>query len=192
MTNSHLRITGLGASNHSDYQRVNYDYYATDPKAVEDLLKVEKFDSLILEPCCGEGHISKTLSKNGYMATSYDLIDRGFGIGGVDFLERKDKWEGDIITNPPYKHALDFIKKSLEIIKTGNKVAMLLKIQFLESQRRKEFFMDNPPKRIYVFSKRANCARNGDFENFPSNGAICYCWFIWEKGFKGEPSIRWI
>lgn len=181
----------MGASNHSEFERVQHDYYATDPQAVEELLKVESFDKNILEPCCGEGHISKVLEKHGYMVESSDLIDRNFGRGGVDYLTISS-WHGDIITNPPYKHAKEFVEHSLKIIKPGKRVAMLLKIQFLESVKRRELFEENPPKYVYVFSKRVNCARNGDFKGFPRNSAICYCWYIWEKGFKGEPVIRWI
>ena len=181
----------MGASNHSDFERVKHDYYATDPQAVEDLLKVESFDKNILEPCCGEGHISKVLEKHGYMVESSDLIDRDFGRGGVDYLTISS-WHGDIITNPPYKHAKEFVEHSLKIIKPGKRVAMLLKIQFLEGVKRRELFEENPPKYVYVFSRRANCARNGDFKGFPRNSAVCYCWYIWEKGFKGEPVIRWI
>ncbi len=180
----------MGASNHSDFTRVQHDYYATDPQAVEELLKVESFDKNILEPCCGEGHISKVLEKHGYMVKSSDLIDRNFGRGGVDYLTIKS-WHGDIITNPPYKYAKEFVEHSIKIINPGQRVAMLLKIQFLESVKRRELFEENPPKYVYVFSKRTVCARNGDFEKTPSS-AVCYCWYIWEKGFKGEPVIRWI
>ena len=180
----------MGASNHSDFERVKHDYYATDPQAVEELLKVESFDKNILEPCCGEGHISKVLEKHGYTVESSDLIDRDFGRGGVDYLTISN-WHGDIITNPPYKYAKEFVEHSLKIIKPGKRVAMLLKIQFLESVKRRELFEENPPKYVYVFSKRTVCARNGDFEKTPSS-AVCYCWYIWEKGFKSEPVIRWI
>ena len=180
----------MGASNHSDFEREQHDYYATDPQAVEELLKVESFDKNILEPCCGEGHISKVLEKHGYMVESSDLIDRDFGRGGIDYLTISS-WHGDIITNPPYKHAKEFVEHSLKIIKPGKRVAMLLKIQFLESVKRRELFEENPPKYVYVFSKRVSCARNGDFTTY-SSGAVCYCWYIWEKGFKGEPVIRWI
>lgn len=68
---------------------------------------------------------------------------------------------------------------------------MLLKLTFLEGQKRKQFFLKNPPKKIYVFSKRITCAMNGEFENYPSS-AIAYAWYIWEKGYKGKPTIDWI
>ena len=179
----------LGASNHSGLTREVNDYYATDPKAVKLLLEKEKFSINLLEPSCGEGHISKVLSEHGYNVTSSDLISRGFG-NTQDFFDYK-YFNGDIITNPPYKLALDFVKHSLEIIPDGNKVAMFLKIQFLESKSRRIFFDEFPPKKIYVASGRLNCAKNGEFEKNPSSAA-CYAWFIWEKGYTGKPEIDWI
>lgn len=55
----------LGASNHADHDRAWADYYATEPKAAEWLIKLEDFDAPILEPACGEGHISKVLMRGG-------------------------------------------------------------------------------------------------------------------------------
>lgn len=179
----------LGANNHSDVIREVNDYYATDPRAVEMLLEKEKFNSIILEPSCGEGHISRVLLDRGYAVKSSDLIDRGFG-DVKDFFEI-DEFNGDIITNPPYKIALDFVKHSLDIIPEGNKVAMFLKLQFLEGKARKEFYKNNPPKKIYVASGRLVCAMNGDFEKYKSS-AVAYAWFIWEKGYNGSPEIDWI
>lgn len=179
----------LAASNHSKGEREVNDYYATEPKAVELLLQKEKFSSIILEPSCGEGHISRVLLDNGYAVKSSDLIDRGFG-EVKDFFE-VDEFCGDIITNPPYKVALDFVKHSLDIIPEGNKVAMFLKLQFLEGKARREFYKENPPKKIYVASGRLNCAKNGKFEEFKSS-AVAYAWFVWEKGYQGSPEIDWI
>ena len=179
----------LGASNHSKLERETNDYYATEPKAVELLLEKEKFSSNLLEPSCGEGHISKVLSEHGYNVTSSDLISRGFG-DTQDFFDYK-YFNGNIVTNPPYKVALDFVKHSLKIIPDGNKVAMFLKLQFLEGKARKEFYKTNPPKKIYVASGRLNCAKNGEFEKYPSS-AVAYAWFVWEKGYQGKPEIDWI
>lgn len=178
-----------GCSNHTDKDRQTHDYYATDPKCVNELLEVEQFQHNILEPCCGEGHISKELIKHGYNVTSSDLIDRGFGT--TKDLLSYEHWSGDIITNPPYKNAVKYVKHCLDIVDDGAKVAMFLKITFLESKERLKFFKKYPPKYVYVYSSRRLCALNGDFEKSKVK-AICYCWFIWVKGYKGEPTIRWI
>lgn len=181
----------LGASNHVEEEREEHDYYATDPIAIKLLLEQEKFNKKILEPACGEGHLSKPLIKAGYNVTSRDLIDRGYGIGGIDFLAIDNlSFDGDIITNPPYRYAQEFIMKSLQIIPKGNKVAMFLKLTFMETKGRKQMFIEFPPKVIYVSSSRITCYKNG--ETFNTNSAIAYAWYVWEKGFKGNTTVRWI
>ena len=175
-----------GCSNHTDKERQTQDYYATDPKCVNELLEVEHFNRNILEPCCGEGHISKELEKHGYVVTS---IDRGYG--DIKDLLSYEHWHGDIITNPPYKNAVKYVKHCLDIVNDGAKVAMFLKITFLEGKERLKFFKEYPPKYVYVYSSRRLCSMNGEFDKYKST-AICYCWFVWIKGFKGEPTIRWI
>lgn len=136
----------LGASNHADHERQREDFYATEPIAVEHLMKLEQFNESIWEPACGEGHISKVLEAHGYEVVSSDLVDRGYG-GVGDFLALDNlSWHGDIVTNPPYKYAQEFIEKALQIIPEGNKVAMFLKLQFLEGKARKELFRITPPR----------------------------------------------
>lgn len=190
--NSRTTFSTLGASSHSDTEREVNDFYATDPKALELLLKLESFNN-VWEPACGQGHLSEVLKKNNIHGRSSDLIDRGYSDELFDFLEIDNlEWDGDIITNPPFRYAQDFVKKSLDIVDDGNKVAMFLRIQFLETKERKEFFKSYPPKVIYVSSSRILCAMNGEFENYAKNGsAACYCWFIWEKGYKGETILKW-
>lgn len=180
----------IGASNHCDHDRQAEDYYATEPAATDWLCKLEEFKSPILEPSCGEGHISKQLIANGYEVVSRDLVDRGFG-EVADFLYmNNEKWDGDIITNPPYAFAQEFVEQALKMIQPGRKIAMFLKLTFLEGKKRRPLFQNAPPIRIWVSSSRLKCAMNGDFDKYESS-ATAYAWFIWEKGYKGYPEIRW-
>ena len=180
----------LGASNHSEHEREPNEYYATEPKAVELLMGLETFDKKILEPSCGEEHISDVLKSHGYNVVSRDLINRGYG-DVADFLSDDNvAWNGDIITNPPYKYAQEFVEKALQIIPDGHKVAMFLKVQFLEGKRRRKMFDITPPKRIWVSSSRLKCAMNGEFDKTTSSAA-CYAWFVWEKGFCGDTIVKW-
>lgn len=164
------------------------DYYATDPRALELLLEKESFDHEIWEPACGEGHLSKVLEKKGYHVVSSDLIDRGYGCGGIDFLKCQPTFDGDIITNPPYKYAKEFVEKALELVPTGHKVAMFLKLTFLEGNGRRDLFRNNPPECVYVSSARLNCGKNGVFEG---TSAVAYCWMIWRKGYNGPTILKW-
>lgn len=197
--NSNSIFKTLGASNHCDYDRAEYDFYATWPEAVKALLSKEIFSKTIWEPAAGEGHISEVLKDHAYEVISSDLIQRNYPLEFVsDFLSLKrgdfevDSFP-DIVTNPPYKYATEFIQKALELADTGSKIAMFLKLTFLEGGKRyKELFELNPPKRIWVFSQRVPCARNGEFNKEGKGKAVCYAWFIWEKGYKGNPEIGWI
>nr|DAL75790.1 MAG TPA: adenine-specific methyltransferase [Bacteriophage sp.] len=137
--------------------------------------------------------MAKVLEDKGYQVISTDLIYRGYGNEKpVDFLQEPvAEFDGDIITNPPYKYALEFVEKALERVKPGRKVAMFLKLQFLEGKNRKQFFLIHPPKTVYVSSSRLKCAINGEFEKCISS-AVAYAWFVWEKGYKGNPEIKWI
>ena len=186
-------FTPLGASNHSTSEREPHDYYATDPKAAELLLAVEDFSQVIWEPACGEGHLSKALEQAGHTVISTDLIYRGYGgKQSLDFMMYEGPlFDGDIITNPPYTKGAEFVEKAIETIADGHKVAMFLKLQFLEGQRRRQFFERYPPRIVYVLSSRVKCAKNGDFNSI-GHSAVAYAWFVWDKGFIGDPIIRWI
>lgn len=190
--NGNSIFKSIGASNHTDKERQSEDYYATEPRAAELLLNEETFHNRIWEPACGEKHLAKVFEEHGYEVRSSDIVDR-CGNEVLDFLDMGNtEWDGDIITNPPYKFATDFVYKALSIIPDGHKVAMFLKLQFLEGKERRELFRIAPPRTIYVASSRLNCAMNGDFNKYNYNSAVCYAWFVWEKGFAGDPVIKWI
>ena len=181
-------FTTLGATNYATGEREEHDYYATDPKALELIIDKLGLSNNVWECACGGGHLSKVLEQHGYNVTSTDLYSNGYGISGIDFLKQTKPFNGDILTNPPYKYAKDFVEKALEL--TNNKVVMFLKIQFLETKKRKPLFTAYPPKYIYVSSSRINCAKNGDFKNC-NGSAVCYAWYVWEKGYTGDTILRW-
>lgn len=182
----------LGASNHSKEERADFDYYATEPKAIDVLINDGGvvFNKNILECACGAGHLSERLKEYGYNVTSRDLVNRGYGETGIDFLQTAEIWGGDIVTNPPYKHALEFINHSLEILQDGNKAFMFLRLQFLEGKARKALFDTGQLKTVYISRSRLSCAKNGDFDK--SVNAVAYAWFEFQKGYKGDAVIKWI
>lgn len=183
----------LGASNHTDEQRETNDYYATEPRAAELLLELEEFDHNIWECASGEGHLSQVFLEAGHNVKCSDLIDRTGDTEVIDFLKYEGTFDGDIITNPPYKYAREFVEKAIECIPEGHKVAMFLKLQFLEGKGRKDLFDKYPPETVYVSRGRLLCAKNGEFAKIKASGgsAVAYCWYIWRKGYTGNTSIKW-
>lgn len=183
----------LGASNHSTTTRHPDDYYCTDPIAVDYL--VNSFTELpqtILEPCCGEGHLSKRLQQFGYNVISEDLYDRGFGKTGIDFLKRKSLPSGvtAIVTNFPFKEVLSFTLHALDLLPEDGYLVSFARSNFLEGKERYDrLFKNQPPQFIYQFSGRIKCGNGGVF---PQSSAVAYSWFVWKKGFQGEPTLRWL
>lgn len=181
-------------------KRTELDYYATNPEAVKMLLAAHPFNGKkILEPCVGAGHIAKVLKDYfGEDVIGIDIVDRGFAPTIVEnFLdwETSDSFD-TIITNPPYSLASEFIEKCIDLLEPGGQLAMFLKIQFLEGVKREQLFKRYPPKYLYVFTKRM-CVFNNGVEVDPKTGkpwatTLCNAWYVWEKGFAGEPTIRWI
>lgn len=69
----------LGATNHSDNNRADQDFYATSPSAIDALKSKVDLPHFILEPACGRGDLSERLKAMGHEVWSYDVVDRGYG-----------------------------------------------------------------------------------------------------------------
>lgn len=180
--------------------RVSHDFYATPFGATNAILDRVPLVGDILEPAAGEGHMSKCLvERYPGKVTSTELIQRQdkFNCGiqyGVDFLNHDyGRTFPNIVTNPPFNLAQGFVERSLEL--ATDKVLIFAKIQFLEGEKRRRMFEKHPPKYVYVFSKRQNTLNNGQDVNErgkPWATVLCFAWFVWEVGYTGEPTIRWI
>jgi len=175
--------------------RVSQDFYATHKDSTKALLKVEEIIYPVLEPACGEGHISKLLT-GGYVYST-DLINRGYGTGYCsDFLnyfyaEREFK---TVITNPPFNLFQEFVEKALKV--ATKKVIMFGKLQALEGIKRATYLETTPLRTVYVFKKRQQLLPNGkDFKELTgkkSANTMAFAWFVWEIGYTGRPIIKWI
>lgn len=192
---------GLMLAVNPDSVREKDDFYATDGFAIvkmADKLKEIGVSGKVWECACGNGCLSEPLKALGYDVLSTDLIDRGYG-QVEDFLASGRRWDGDIITNPPFKDAVKFIEKSMQVLQTGRKALFLLKIQFLETPKRAEVFRKCGLKRVIVNSERVCCAMNGDFDRYFKKkgdryvgGTQLYAWYVFEKGFDGKPVLDFV
>ena len=197
--NAHKIFVTTGASNHSQNERASYDLYVTPKSALQRFLDVYTLNKNVWEVAVGTGELAEVLKENNYKVYATDINDYGYkGLNRtLNFLSsevlpqpQEGLLECDILTNPPFNKSLEFVKQALNIVEDGYNVVMFLRLQFLEGKTRKAFFEQNPPKYIYVFSDRQNCIN--PFGVNQKSSAICYAWFVWQKGFKGDPSIKWL
>lgn len=186
------------AGTSSTRERAENDYYATPYESTKALLDVESFIGDFIEPCVGGGHIAEVVKE--YYPNSnvvgVDLVDRGYDNTIVsNYFDYRFDGDFNVVTNPPYSMAQEFLEHSMDNLKEGKKVAMFLKIQFLEGAKRRELFKKYPPKVVHVFSKRQNPWRNGspvDEKGKPWSSTMCFAWFVWEKGYNGQTTVNWI
>ena len=166
------------------------DFFPTPLWAVRVLLYYERFEGDIFEPACGTGNISDVLKENNYSVISNDLINRGYGETHQDYLTLNEVFD-NIVTNPPYNKANQFVLHALKF--SRRKVAMLLRLSFLEGAARySDIYMNMPPSRIYVFSKRVTFMPE-TIKGNSGSGPTAYAWFIWDKSKKTRKSeIKWI
>jgi hypothetical protein len=172
--------------------REPHDFYPTPPEATRALLSVESFHGPIWGPACGNGAMAKVLIAAGHSVVSTDLIDRGWGTGGINFLAETTNRAQHIITNPPYGRGLAdaFIRKALTLTRpVEGDVAMLLDLAGLAHPLRTSYYLANPPATIYVMDELTflPAGRRG---MTPVKSR--FCWMVWRARHVGRPSFWWL
>jgi hypothetical protein len=87
-----------------------------------------------------------------------------------------------IITNPPYSIAQEFIEKCFEIANQETEIIMLLRLAFLESKKRYEFWQKHPVNELYILSERPSFTGKG-------TDATAYAWFVWNGSDKQKIKV---
>jgi hypothetical protein len=164
------------------------DPFNTPPEAIEALLNVEEFPGGVWEPACGCGNISKVLIAHRYPVTSTDLYDYGYGVPGIDFLRTTKRLRSSIVTNPPYSLTREFMEHAMDL--RIKKLALLMRLQYLEGGWRARFYQSSHLTRVWVFSYRIGFAIKG--ADVPVRKMIAYAWYIWERGYQGLPTLGWL
>lgn len=183
----------MSAAVHAPVARAADDFYATPRSAIEQLLDVEPFTGPVWEPACGNGAISKVLQERGHEVVSTDLVDRGYGQGGTDFLLQWWALAPNVVTNPPFKLGTEFARHALKLV--PGKVAMLLKIGFIEGPTRSDLHDgEHALARIWVIRRRVTFLKDGrEFVRSNGKGGIhTYAWFVWDREHSGAPQVGWL
>jgi hypothetical protein len=160
------------AGNQSNDDRNPTDYYPTDPRWIEALLKVHSPPGPVWEPACGQGHIVGVLRAHGYEVRATDILT------GDDSLLASEPFQGSIVTNPPYRHADCFIEKALAL--AAGTVAMLLPLGYLGGARRTQRIWAAQPPTLALVVPQRMCV-NGQASQFS------HCWAVWERGLADDP-----
>ena len=168
------------------------DLYETPPEAVRALLKAEQLPDIIWEPACGPGSIVRVLRKTGRQVYATDLVDYDSpdqDQWGWDFLMETQLPLGvqAIVTNPPFKNGMEFVEKALSICP---KVVMLLRLNFIESDRRSPILDNGTLARVHVFRNRLPMMHRDGWKGPQSGNSMCFAWFVFDAGHNGPTELH--
>jgi hypothetical protein len=167
------------------------DLYETPDVAVEALLRIEALPHRIWECAAGPGRITNVLRAHGHQVHASDLIDYDTDPTahyGQDFLQldAAPKDVETIVTNPPYKLAEQFVEHALKLCPL---VVMLLRLAFLESDRRTHILEGRGLVRVHVFRKRLPMMHRAGWEGRKANSGMAFAWFVWDRTYYGPTQI---
>lgn len=168
------------------------DLYETPPEATLALLRAEILPHWLWEPAAGRGAIVNVLREAGHTVIASDLVNYGCPshFGRRDFLMELKAPDGceAIVTNPPFKLAEQFVAHALELCP---RVVMLLRLAFLESDRRRPILDTGHLARVHVFRKRLPMMHRDEWLG-PKihNSGMAFAWFAWDRAHSGPTELR--
>ncbi|MBR1154596.1 class I SAM-dependent methyltransferase [Bradyrhizobium sp. JYMT SZCCT0428] len=168
------------------------DLYESPPEAVHALLRAEKLPPMIWEPACGPGSIVRVLRAAGHRVIASDLVDYDSAdqdFHGWDFLSERRAPDGvqAIVTNPPFKLASEFAAHALELCPL---VIMLLRLAFLESERRTAILDGGHLARVHVFKNRLPMMHRAGWTGPKVSNPTPFAWFVWDRDHKGPTQLH--
>ncbi len=172
------------------WDRDPHDWYLEPHWVSQRLFDVERFGPVILDPCTGTGRIADAAKAAGYRVMTADLIDRGYpGCKIQDFLTRKSA-PASVVGNPPFGIIKDFARHAFAI--GADKVAMIFVVPHLNAA--KTWLRELQLRRVWLLTPRPSMP-TGD--HVLSGGKVGgdqrdFCWIVLERGYRGEPVIRWL
>lgn len=183
---------GVTGNAHAPISERGDDLYETPEVAVESLLRIEKLPNRIWEPACGPGSIVRVLRRRGFTVWASDLVDYDSydqDVSGWDFIMEKKVPIGAeaIVTNPPFKNAGEFVAHALTLCP---KVVMLLRLAFMESQKRCQILDNGMLARVHVYRKRLPMMHRAGWEGRKANSGMAFAWFVWDREHSGPTELH--
>jgi hypothetical protein len=169
------------------------DLYQTPAVGVWSLLRNVPLPRRIWEPACGPGAIARILRQAGHEVFASDLVDYGWDgqdAHGWDFLMEGFSPPAPvdaIVTNPPFKNAEEFVARALE---RAPKVVMLLRLAFLESERRTDILESGSLASVHVYAKRLPMMHRDGWDGKKANSGMAFAWFVWDREHNGSATLH--
>lgn len=173
------------------WMREENEHYVEPAWCSARLFQEEKFFGAIYDPCCGFGTIVIEALKAGHVGYGSDIIDRGWGSTRTphNFLSSADERHDNIVCNPPFKIAGTFANHALMLAR--RKVAIVFPTARLNAAH---WLQGTPLARIWLMTPRPSMPPGHVIKagGKPGGGKMDFCWVVFEHGYSGEPTVRWL
>ena len=184
-----MSATGRGS------KRRERDFYSTPEWVTQALLDREDLLWHVSEPACGEGALLRLLHARGWAkgwdidAASVELCRaQGLNASHSDYLGPHTDPDrvSDVVMNPPYSQAAEFVRRALEVAAPRTKVCALLRLNFLGSSGKRMDLVGPGSclRSVYVLARRPSFTEDGRTD------ACEYCWAVWQEGHKGPATVE--
>lgn len=177
------------------WERDALDFYIEERWVNERLFDMETFHTgKIYDPACGVGRVLEAAQAAGYSVLGSDIVDRDcrFQDAKADFLHGvvTTKIPIDIVSNPPFTIADEFLQKALKV--TTHKVALLMPATWHLGDWRARMLRRTPLRRVWCLSPRPSRPPGLAILDglVPGGGRSDFAWYIWEHGYDGHPELR--
>lgn len=187
-------------------QRIESDFYPTPEAAFKPLLPfIMAVGCEVWEPAAGDGRLIKWMRAAGIDCAGSDLTE------GRDFLLDRERRK-TIVTNPPFSLAQEFADHA---IAHAEHVFLLLRLNFLGAQHRRDWWRQHEPSALFILSERPDfvmsvkcvfeagsscgwramlpieserpkqCPHCGNRVKISTSDSAEYAWFYWGPLWKG-------
>ena len=170
------------------------DRYATPLPIVRLLLDHEPLPAgcSILEPAVGEHRvIERALRERGFANIVCRDIEADNG-EQQDFLAEQGRYDV-VLTNPPFRLHVDFIKKAKQVARS--KVIPLMPLTVLTgAERLRDVWQDSdfPLARAYILTRGVDFGTSDPMSPTFATSKMYVTWFVFERGHVGPPVLNWI
>lgn len=186
-----LPINAVAKIGAHKFKRQQHEHYVEPHWVDRRLFAVERFVWPIWDPSCGWGRIGDAASDHSGGCISTDLIRRGYGTGGIDFLKTKRMRGGakSIICNPPFDLMEEFATHAINL--GAEKVAMIALVRRLPAAR---WLRKTPLSCVWLLTPRPSMPTGGHIRNGGKvgGGTQDFCWLVWTSGHSTSPAMRWL
>lgn len=173
------------------------DWYVEEHWVDHRLFEHERFEGSVCDPACGLGRIVQAAQLAGFGRTAWgqDKVKRSpYCVRLADFLsdDFQGRWPDNIVSNPPFKLSREFVAKAHKV--ASRKVAMLLPLGWISGDKRSRWLEDTRRRRVLILTPRPSMPPGPVVEaGLPARGGKTdFAWYIWERGYNGEPEFGWL